>query len=514
MDQGVTRLHGVRLLLAIGILASVYLLIGSILIQFLTRQPTTVPIWSPGAISLAALILFGPRFWPVALLGAVAIILFQGLSPALAFAIAAGDTFAAAVAAIVLFRFTGFRPELDRVRDVMALLVIGGVLGAAVASVLGVTSLWLAGDVGTDEYAHRVLLWWRARFGYTVSLTSFLLLLRTGSPRWSELFSRKEFWSVSWLLFATCYLAFGRGATGEVQLLATHLPLVLVIWAGMRLGTRGAAIITVQALLIAAIATLHGFGPFVSDDLATSISRLFIYNMGIAPVGPLMAAAIAQRDHAEAENQRETAERSSAQRERELLEQRDRILREMHDGLGGQIVSVLSMVRRGKATPDEIAEGLRRALDDMRILIDSLETSGEGLRNLLGKLRARLDPLLRRNEIDIEWQIDPRSPLDALDPEKSLHCLRIIQEAMTNVIQHAGATTVRVVISPGESDLPMVSIEVSDNGVGADPAIPRSGHGTKNMLARAKEIGGEIRFESMNPGRRVHLRVPVSGPLE
>ena len=509
MDQGATRLHGVRLLAAIGILTLLYGLISWIGVQFLFRHVTMILIWSPNAISLAALILFGPRLWPAVLFGGLAITLSQGMSPGPASAVAAGDTVAAVLAATVLQRYAGFRPELDRVRDVLALLIVGGVFASLFSAAVAVTSFRLADELGADEYTQRLLIWWRSGFGRIVSLTPFLLLLRTGSPRWAEVFGRMEFWIVSLLLLVTCQLAFGRAPIGGFQLLATHLPLVLVIWAGVRLGTRGAAIVTLQALIFAVVATRNGLGPFASDDLSTSVSLLFIYNMGIGPVGPLMAAAIAQRDRAEEENTRETADRLRVQRERELLEQRERIVREMHEGLGSHLVSVLAMVQRGTAKSGAVAEGIRHALDDMRIMIDSLESSREGLRGQLGKLRARVEPLLERNGIEVEWRVERGSPLEALDAERSLHCLRIIQEAVTNTIQHARASHMRVVVSPGADDGSMLSIEVSDDGIGGDPATTHVGHGMTRMLERAREIGGEIRFEFADPGRRVRLFVPV-----
>jgi hypothetical protein len=84
----------------------------------------------------------------------------------------------------------------------------------------------------------------------------------------------------------------------------------------------------------------------------------------------------------------------------------------MHDGLGSQLVSVLSMVQRGQANNDEVAESLRRSLDDMRIVIDSLETRESSFQELLGKLRARLSiPIVQRSADDTNGSARLRNPV-------------------------------------------------------------------------------------------------------
>ena len=509
MNLDPTPLRGARLVAANVGLAAIFAVVGWINWISGIRHSVEILTWSASGLALAALILFGWRLWPGVLIGTFIVGLVRGVAPLLSLAIGFAAAIEAVFGAVVLVRFLDLRPSLDRLRDVIALLLVGGGVGALLGATLGVAAFWFADGLGNQRFAHGLAVWWRADFTRVVAATPLLLLMFRGSPAWSVLFANKEFWGVAALLAATLVLAFGGVVNGEFQSLTTHLPLLLVVWAGGRLGSRGAIVVGYATMVVAILATSHGLSPFFSSDPKTSMSLVLIYCMAIGSTGPVVAAIVSQHDAAVARSRSETVERLRAERERQLLQHRERIMREVHDGVGGQLVSLLSTLQHGQASHDEIAERLRRALDDMRIMIDSLESSREGLRGQLGKLRARLDPLLRRNGLEVEWRIDPDSPLDALDPALSLNCLRIIQEAVANVIQHARARHVRVVVSPGTGDTSQLSIEVIDDGIGGDPAATRPGQGMSSMLDRAREIGGEVRVESADPGRRVRLLVPV-----
>ena len=206
---------------------------------------------------------------------------------------------------------------------------------------------------------------------------------------------------------------------------------------------------------------------------------------------------------------RAEVERLRSQNERMLLLERERITREMHDGLGGQLVSTIAMLERGRSTPSEIAEALRRALDDMRIVIDSLDPATTDLTTSLGKLRARLESLLRRSGMVLRWRVENGSDLDEFPPEQSLHLLRIIQEAVTNVIMHAKASEVGIDIRVEVSGDDVLVVEIRDDGCGFRPDAVRGGRGISNMMSRAEALSGELRFESGDSGTRIELRVPI-----
>ncbi|HHJ15498.1 MAG TPA: hypothetical protein ENJ80_02255 [Gammaproteobacteria bacterium] len=189
-----------------------------------------------------------------------------------------------------------------------------------------------------------------------------------------------------------------------------------------------------------------------------------------------------------------------------LAEERERFMKEMHDGVGGHLISMLSMMRSGEHDPGKITRAIEAALSDLRIMIDSLDPNEHDIPALLGAMRARLEPQLARSGIKFDWQVDEIPPLPEFGPRKALQVMRIIQEAITNVINHAEATLIRIharlEAEPGKTRNAV--IDIIDNGKGfSDKA--RRGHGLNNMEQRASSINARLNIYSENPGTRIRL---------
>jgi signal transduction histidine kinase len=191
-----------------------------------------------------------------------------------------------------------------------------------------------------------------------------------------------------------------------------------------------------------------------------------------------------------------------------LAHERERLMREMHDGLGGQLVSALSLAEAGDTPREALTAALRGALDEMRVVIDSLDPQVEDLGQLLGQLRARLEPMLRRSGLRSAWDVGRGHALPPLGPEQSLHVLRILQEAITNVVKHAGAREVRVSTSASGAG---VTLAIEDDGRGL-PAEAAGGRGIANMQARARALGAKLRVSALATGTRVELELPATPP--
>jgi signal transduction histidine kinase len=192
----------------------------------------------------------------------------------------------------------------------------------------------------------------------------------------------------------------------------------------------------------------------------------------------------------------------------------------MHDGLAGQLVSLLSLVEADPEADPRLAGAVRAALDDMRLVIDSLDPALQTLGGALGAARARFEPALAKSGVALEWQAGDLPPTPWLSPQDYLQVLRIVQEALVNTVRHAGAT--RVVVRSASGRDPDgragIRIEVSDDGRGIDPAaIGRPGaRGTRHMRERAARLSGSLRIESADPetgaGTRVALWLPAGDP--
>ena len=183
-----------------------------------------------------------------------------------------------------------------------------------------------------------------------------------------------------------------------------------------------------------------------------------------------------------------------------IIKERDRLMREIHDGIGSSLVTSIAAAERQGGAVDGTSL-LRRALTDLRIAVDSLEPMQGDLATLLASLRYRVEPDMRKAGVTFDWQVQEVPEADWLDAVNALHVLRIFQEAFSNILGHSEATRVVVRCHPetrnGETG---VLIEVSDNGKGFGDKGGPKGHGLKNMASRAEALGG-ILTHSSAPGQ-------------
>lgn len=195
------------------------------------------------------------------------------------------------------------------------------------------------------------------------------------------------------------------------------------------------------------------------------------------------------------------------QREAEAAVQheRGRIMRDMHDGMGGQLLSVLMLSRDENSPRRMIANTVEQAIDDLRLMIDSLDSVGDTMDIALGQFRERADTKLRAAGMRLAWTnaLDGHSII--LPPGSILAIYRIMQEAINNAVRHSGGKVVTLAIS--QSGQGGVEIAISDDGK-PGPALWKRGRGLSNMETRAQAIGGSLLIETGATGTRVILRIP------
>ncbi|MDM0104829.1 ATP-binding protein [Variovorax sp. J22R24] len=189
--------------------------------------------------------------------------------------------------------------------------------------------------------------------------------------------------------------------------------------------------------------------------------------------------------------------------------ERQRIMREIHDGVGSQLVGLLNMVTRKGADPAALKEQVQMALDEMRMAVDSLQPAHDDLATLLATLRYRLQPRLQAAGIEVVWDVAELPELRQLSPPVVLHVQRILLEAFTNVMKHARASQVEVQVRWRDEAAPRVMLRITDNGIGF-PADARAreaqahGRGLDNMRARATAIGASFDVQQ-SPGGGVSI---------
>jgi hypothetical protein len=317
---------------------------------------------------------------------------------------------------------------------------------------------------------------------------------------------------------------FARATTGILS--SSAAVLAYVLWRAYRAGggstRRGILALTLALLALGGIDAAHallGIGTeapratgmvpvvvtaFMGWMLLESLRQILDRNDRL---NAELDLRIADREHelARSHERLRTMERSAT-----LATERGRLVREMHDGLGNLLVSTLALVEGGERRGPMIADALREVLDEMRLMLDSLEPNEDDLASLLGRVRARLSPRLIRAGLRVDWRIPVDDRLPALEPTTLHHVMRIVQEAIGNVIRHANATTLSIRTRPETiGGVLGIAVEITDDGGGMPKSAQASHRGLAHMYKRADEIGGKLDVDSSSSGTTIRIWFPV-----
>jgi signal transduction histidine kinase len=204
-------------------------------------------------------------------------------------------------------------------------------------------------------------------------------------------------------------------------------------------------------------------------------------------------------------------------------EERRRIARDLHDGLGQELAAAKMMIdgvlmqdslHSKDETASEAGEIIDRAIQQIRTLSHLLHPPLLDEVGLLSALRWYMDGFTERSQIKTFLDVQPPEfPRLRLDVETAV--FRIVQEALTNVFRHSGARSGWVSLVQKEG---WVEIAIRDNGKGVDEHLgtvrsARIGVGIGGMRGRAKELGGEFRVTNANPGTLVEVVIPCARPV-
>jgi signal transduction histidine kinase len=193
------------------------------------------------------------------------------------------------------------------------------------------------------------------------------------------------------------------------------------------------------------------------------------------------------------------------------LGERLNLARDLHDGLGGTLVSSIATLEHAPAgiPPRRFLSILKELRDDLRLIIDtasSQQDSEYALGELLAPLRHRLARLLEDHGIEGDWRL---AGLDRchLSAAQSLDVLRILQEGLTNVVKHSGASRVAIALL---DDGQWLELSIADNGHGfcPDTVGTHPGTGLPSMRARAARLGGSLQIRSGPGATTLSVRVP------
>jgi hypothetical protein len=196
--------------------------------------------------------------------------------------------------------------------------------------------------------------------------------------------------------------------------------------------------------------------------------------------------------------------------------ERLQLVRDLHDGFGGTLVGAITRLQQAPDdTPKaDVVDLLKDMRDDLRLVIDTTAQEQADLATLIAPLRHRASRLLEAADIDAHWQVDGLEGLQ-LGPGRSLDLLRLLQEALTNVFKHSGATRVEVRLQRAGDRL---QLRVRDDGVGLAETTSLAakgrvgGAGMASMRQRAQRLGAELRIagDAAGEGTTLKLDLPLA----
>ena len=279
-----------RELFRLALVAAAYWLAARLSLNLALVHGQVTPVWPPTGIALVAFLLIGRGVWPAIALAAFAVNLPIGPSPVAAAVIAAGNTLAPLVA-VELLRRVGFRRELDRLRDAIALIVIGALGGMAISASIGSSVLVLSGSVPVANFWSTWAVWWTGDATGVLLVAPLLLSLRAVT-----LPSLREGLELVGLLTATgivTYIVF------QNRLGLGYLVLPIIMVTAWRFRLRGAAPAALIASGVAIWSAIDGTGPFSGETLFEKMVTLQVFNVGVALTSFLIASYVETRERKE-----------------------------------------------------------------------------------------------------------------------------------------------------------------------------------------------------------------------
>jgi signal transduction histidine kinase len=212
--------------------------------------------------------------------------------------------------------------------------------------------------------------------------------------------------------------------------------------------------------------------------------------------------SLAQRVHQKELELRESFERlSQLERARAVTAERERILRDMHDGVGANLATAMRQLESGTAPAEEVAATLRESLDHLKLSIDAMNLPSGDVNALLASLRYRLQRRISQAGLTVDWQVDELPHWEHGSDQAMRHLQFLLLEAISNALQHAQASTLTL---GARSDGGTIEISVRDDGRGG---CTDGGVGLQSMRQRAQAVGAELSVEDANPGTRVRIAI-------
>jgi signal transduction histidine kinase len=180
---------------------------------------------------------------------------------------------------------------------------------------------------------------------------------------------------------------------------------------------------------------------------------------------------------------------------------RNKIASDLHDEVGSSLtrISIYSDLLQNEKAMGESQGYLkninalsREVVSTMSDIVWSIDNRSDTMGALVMRMKDYATEVLQSKNIELEFKTDLKENVP-LDPAQKQNIYLIFKEALNNIVKHAAATRVSVMLSNSDGEF---SLQIRDNGKGCTANISSKGHGLRNMQRRAQAIGGEFYFKN------------------
>jgi PAS domain S-box-containing protein len=309
-------LHDVlRLLLRATVIGLGYFISAGIGVSLLVQPQSIASFWPPGGLLVGALVISRTQSWPPILMAVLAatlgINLLTGKSLGVSFAFAFVNSFEGLTGAWLLLRCCGPRPTLTRVRDVLGLVVLAGLVSPALASTLATVVVVM--EIGVSDFWHVWYAWWVADMLGVLVVAPLILswsAVRATTFKAASVYRIAEVILLFAAMLLVAVFVFGVESRSTSMLVPLpYLTFPFLLWAAMRFGPLGASAASLGLALVAVWTTAQGFGPFAMAGASVGEQVLSAQAfLGVSILTALiLAAALSEHQHtAEALQQQST----------------------------------------------------------------------------------------------------------------------------------------------------------------------------------------------------------------